>query len=195
MSLEAILSKIEGEARQKAEAILEAAEKEKKTALQANAEELDENHGREVEKIRSGIEEERKRKEFHVRRESARKMMNARRTMMDDAIVKASGNLVSAGDSEYLEMISSLLAGCDLKGKVEVVISSKDESRITSGYLKKHSGKDREFVLSAERHDETGGVIFKTGKISQNGTFPMIAELVHEDIVMMLTDLIPLQKS
>lgn len=195
MSLEAILSKIEGEARQKAEAILEAAEKEKKTALQANAEELDEKHGREVEKIRSGIEEERKRKEFHVRRESARKMMNARRTMMDDAIVKASGNLVSAGDSEYLEMISSLLAGCDLKGKVEVVISSKDESRITSGYLKKHSGKDREFVLSTERHDETGGVIFKTGKISQNGTFPMIAELVHEDIVMMLTDLIPLQKS
>jgi len=194
MSLEAILSKIESDARQKAEAIREAAEKEKKEALRTHAEELDAKHDRELEKIRYGIEEEQKRKEFHVRREAARKMMNARRTMMDNAIGKASGNLVSAGDSEYLEMISSLLAGCDLKGKVEVVISSTDESRITSGYLGKHSGGDREFVLSAERHNETGGVIFKSGNISQNGTFPMIAELAHEDMVMMLSDLIPLEK-
>jgi len=195
MSLEAILSKIQAEAGQKIEAILEAAEKEKTAALTSHAEVLKAKHNRDVEKIRSGIEEVHRRKEFHVRREAARKLMNARRAMMDDAIGKAAGNLAEASDAAYLEMISSLFAGCDLSGKVEVVISSADESRITSEYLKKNSFDSREFVLSSKRHDAAGGVIFKSGKVSQNGTFPMIAKLAHEDMVMMLSDLIPLEKT
>ena len=195
MSLDAILSKIKSEADQKAEAIRDAAEKEKNAALTNHAEELKVKHVRDVEKIRKGIEEEHKRKEFHVRREAARKLMNARRAIMDDAIGKAAGNLAKADDAAYLEMISSLLSGCDLSGKVEVVISSTDESRISSEYLRQHSKDGIEFILSGERHDEAGGVIFKSGKVSQNGTFPMIAELVHEDMVMMLSDLIPLEKT
>lgn len=195
MSLEAILLKIKGEARQKAEEIIETAEKEKNAALKMHSDELEAKHGRNVEKIKSGIEEEKKRKEYHVRREAARKLMNARRAMMDEAIGKAVKNLASTGDSQYLKMISSLLEGCDLKGKVEVIISSPDESRITSEYLRKHSKIGQEFVLSEEKHNYIGGVIFKAGKISQNGTFPMIAELAHEDMVMMLTELVPLEKS
>jgi vacuolar-type H+-ATPase subunit E/Vma4 len=195
MSLEAIISKIQTEATQKAEGIREAAEIEKQAALTNHADELKAKQSRDTDKIKSGIEEELKRKKFHVRREAARKLMNARRTMMDDAIGKAAVSLASAPDSEYLEMISSLLAGCDLRGKVEVVISSADESRITPGYLSKQSFDDREFVLSDERHDKAGGVIFKSGKISQNGTFPMIAELAHEDMVMMLSDLMQLEKN
>ncbi len=195
MSLEAILSKIQTEASGKAQAIREAAEKEKQEALANHAAELEAKQSRDVEKIRSGIEEELKRKEFHVRREAARKLMNARRTMMDNAIGKAAVNLASAPDAEYLEMITSLLAGCDLSGKVEVVISSADESRITAEYLRKNSKDGREFVLAGERHDKAGGVIFKSGKISQNGTFPMIAELAHEDIVMMLAGLMQLEKN
>jgi len=193
MSLEAILTKIQEEAEQKAEAIRDAAEKEKNATLTTHAEELKAKHVRDVEKIRSGIEEEHRRKEFHVRREAARKLMNARRAMVDDAIGKAAENLAGTDDSAYLEMISSLLSGCDLSGKVDVVISSADESRITSEYLRQHSKDGREFILSDERHDEAGGVIFKSGKVSQNGTFPMIAELAHEDMVMMLSDLIPLE--
>ena len=195
MSLEAILSKIQADAGRKAETIREAAEKEKTAALADHARDLKAKHIRDVEKIRSGIEEEHKRKEFHVRREADRKLMNARRAMMDRAIGKAAGNLAEADDTAYLELISSLLAGCDLNGKVEVVISSADESRITSSYLSEHSKGGREFVLSGERHGEEGGVIFKSGKVSQNGTFPMIAELAHEDMVMMLSELVQLEKT
>lgn len=195
MSLEAILSKIQEEARRKTELIIEDAEKERKAALDKHAEEIETKQRRGLDKIKSNVIEELKRKEYHVRREASRKILNARRDMMDKAISKAVGNLASSADSEYLSMISSLLEGCDLKGKVEVVISAGDESRITGAYLKKCSGDDREFVLSQERHDETGGVILKSGKISQNGTFPMIAELAHEDIVMELSALIPLEKT
>lgn len=195
MSLETILSKIQGEASQKAEDVIESAEKEKNEVLKKHSEELETRHNKNVEKIKSGIREELKRKEFHVRREAARKILNARRAMMDDAIDKAVRNLASSDDSEYLMMISSLLEGCDLNGKVEVVISTADELRITPGYLKKYSGSNREFVLSEERHSENGGVIFKSGKISQNGTFPMIADLAHEDMIMELSCLVQLEKT
>ena len=195
MSLEAILSKIQEEAIRKAESILEAAENEKNRALEKHAEEIKSRYNRDIEKVRTGIEEELKRKEFHVRTEAARKILNARRAMMDDAIGKAVKNLSSIGDSEYLEMISSLVKNCDLKGKVEVVISQADESRITPGFLNKYSKNDQEFVLSSERHSENGGVIFKSGKISQNGTFAMIADLMHEDMIMNLSSFIPLEKN
>lgn len=195
MSLEAILSKIQGDAGQKAVSVIEEADKEKNAALEKHAEEINERHRRNIDKLKSGIEEELKRKEFHVRREAERKILNARRAMMDDAISKAVRNLASSDDSEYLMLISSLFEGCDLKGKVEVVISRRDESRITRGYLKKYSGNDREFVLSEERHSENGGVIFKSGKISQNGTFPMIADLAHEELVMKLSRLIQPEKT
>jgi vacuolar-type H+-ATPase subunit E/Vma4 len=195
MSLEAILSKIQGDASQKAESVIESAKKNKNAALEEHAREIETRHSRDIEKVKSGIREELKRKEFHVRREAARKILNARRAMMDNAIRKAVRNLASSADSEYLMMISSLIEGCDLKGKIEVVISAADESRITPGYLKKYSVSEREFILSEERHSKNGGVIFKSGKISQNGTFPMIAELAHEDIVMELSGLIPLEKN
>ncbi len=195
MSLEAILSRIREEAGEKAGNLLAAAEKEKNAALEKYTEELESGYRKNIEKIKSGMAEEMKRKEFHVRREAARKILNARRTMMDNAIKKAVTNLASTSDSEYLGMISSLLRSCDLQGKIEVLISRDDESRITPEYLKKHSDKNREFVISDERHPENGGVIFKSGKISQNGTFSMIAELAHEDIVMLLSNLIPLEKN
>lgn len=194
MSLEAILSKIQGDASQKAESVIESAKNNKNAALEKHAREIETRHSRDIEKVKSGIREELKRKEFHVRREAERKILNARRAMMDDAISKAVRNLASSDDSVYLSLISSLLEGCDLKGKVEVVISPRDESRITRGYLKKYSGNEREFVLSEERHSKNGGVIFKSGKISQNGTFPMIADLAHEELVMKLSRLIQLEK-
>jgi len=195
MSLEAILSKIREEARQKSESIIRAADIEKNTALEKHAEEIESKYIRDIEKVRAGIEEELIRKEFHVRTEAAREIQNARRAMIDTAIRKAVENLKSIGDSEYLKMISSLIEGCDLKGKVEVVISSADESRITPGFLKKYSKNGQEFVLSSERHSENGGVIFKSGKISQNGTFEMIADLMNEDMVMNLSSFVPLEKN
>ena len=127
-------------------------------------------------------------------REETRKMMNARRAMMDRAISKAVERLSSAEDERYLRMISTLLDGCDLNGEIQVLISPEDDSRITEEFLRKHSDKERKFVLSAERHELGGGVIMRSGDISQNGTFQMIAELAHEQLIMKLSDQIPLEE-
>lgn len=194
MSLEAILSRIREEAEKKARAIISSAEQERDSALRENSDRLEEEFERDSERARTRIAESMKRKEFHVRREASRKLMNERRAMIDRAVDYAAGSLASAGDPEYLKMISALLQGCDLTGEVQVIISKDDEHRITESFLKKHSSAGRSFVLSPDRHESGGGVIFRSGDISQNGTFPMIAELAHEELVMELSDLVPLEK-
>lgn len=194
MSLEAILLKIEKDAEDKARAIMEAAEKERDSALDEHASRLEGDFQRQSDRIRARIDESMRKREYHVRKEATRKLLNARRSMMDRAIVLAVADLAGSDDGKYLKMISSLLEGCDLKGDVEVVISEADSSRITPDFLRKHSGNGKKFVLSSERHGEDGGVIFKSGKIRQNGTFRMIAELAHEEIVMKLSEIVPMEK-
>lgn len=195
MSLQAILSKIQEDAERKATAILEAAEKEKERTLEEHRARMEEEFSREADKVRSRMDESRKRKEYHVRREAARKLMNARRSMMDRAVDRAVESLASSEDTEYLKLISSLLKGCDLRGEVQVLIWEEDAGRITQEFLKKHSTEERTFSLAGQRHSKKGGVIFRSGDISQNGTFPMIAELAHEELVMKLSELVPLEET
>ncbi|OPL19694.1 MAG: hypothetical protein AVO35_01605 [Candidatus Aegiribacteria sp. MLS_C] len=195
MSLEAILSRIGKDAEEKSGSIVTAAEEEKENVLREHREKLEEEFARHAERLRSRMDESGRRREFHVRREAYRKLLNERRAMIDRAVERAVEVLAASDDSVYLAMISSLLEGCDLKGEVEVLISEADKSRITPSFLEKHSGPDRRFVLSPLHHDARGGVIFRSGDISQNGTFPMIAELSHEKLVMELSGLVPMEKN
>ncbi len=194
MSLQAILSKIEEDAKHKVRSILDAAEKEKSEALEEHSRMLSEKFQRQKEKLMSSMEESRKRHEFHVHREAQRRVLNARRSMMDGAIDDAVESLAGADDRKYLAMIAHLLEGCDLKGDVQVIISPSDRSRITQSFLNAHSSADRKFILAEETHGSRGGVIMRKGDISQNGTFPMIAELAHEELIMKLSDLIPMEE-
>lgn len=195
MSLEAILDKIEQDAREETGALRDEAENEKKKVLKEHADELKQSFGAKAEKIRRRIGETHERREYHVRKEAERALMNARRELIDRALDKAVDNLASASDEDYLKMISSLFENCDLRGEVQVVISPSDQSRITQAFLNEHSEEDREFVLSKDRLDSSrGGIVFRSGRISENGTFPMIAELVHEELVMKLSEKVPIKE-
>ena len=193
MSLEAILSRIEADANKEAAIIRGEAEREKEKGKEKLTGEMKESRKKDLDRIKTKVLDMQKRKEYHVQRESVRQLMNARRTLMDEAIRKAVKNLSSESDKKYLEMITSLLDNCDIEGEVEVLISSADESRITAKFLEKHSTASRKFFLSKSRHKETGGIILSAGRISQNGTFAMIAELIHEKLVMELSQFIPLE--
>lgn len=193
MSLEAILSKIKKDAHKEADIIRGEAEREKEKEREKQAGEIEEKRRKDLDRIKARIQDMQKRKEYHVQRESVRQLMNARRTLMDEAIRKAVENLSSESSEKYLEMIAALLDNCDIEGEVEVLISSADESRVTDKFLEKHSTDSRKYILSDNRHNETGGIILRAGRISQNGTFPMIAELIHEKLVMELSEIIPLE--
>ena len=194
MSLESIIARILQDAEQEAGIIRKDAEEECRRAEAEHGKKTEELYTRELERLKTRMMDLRKRRDFHVKMEASRKLKNARRTLMDQAISKAVENLVTLGDKEYLLLIDALLGRCGFDGEVFVIISPADEKRITSAYLKSRSDKKVKFTLSDERHTAAGGVILRSGSISQNATFSMIADLVHEEMIMKLASTVPLEE-
>lgn len=192
MSLEAIISRVRTDAEAEAEAIRQDALRELQEAEAGHRATVEEKYTRELERLRDRILDRRKRMEFHIRRESDRELLNARRALMDRAINEAVGKLAALADAEYMKLIDALIGACDLEGDVEVIIADSDLKRITPDYLKKRSTKGMRLSLAEERHGDIGGVVFRSGKISQNATFSMISSLAHEEMIMKLAPLVPL---
>lgn len=191
MSLEAILAKIEKDAQEKAGAIIEMAEKERKEALHQVKFRIKEKHQKNVDRIKKNTEAKARRMDHHIHREMEKALLSHRRHIVDRAIEEAVIQIAQAPD--YLKMIEAILSGCDLEGKVEVITAPADKGRITADFLKKASTDKTTFVLSAENHNDHGGIIMRSGKISLNGTLSMIAELNHDSMVMELSRLLPLE--
>ncbi len=192
MSLEAILARIESDAEKEAEEILRAADREKKEVLRRAGARLEEQQAKDMKKLKLEMKDLERRMKEHTRREADKKLQNRRRTLIDGAIEHAVKTLAFCEDEIYLKLLGNIISSCDAQGRIEVVAAS-GENRITPDFLKSCSGENREFVLSSRRHDEEGGVILVSGKISYNGTFSMFAELAHEEMVMKLSPLAPLR--
>lgn len=193
MSLEAILARIESDAQKEAEEILRDADLEKKEVLRRAGARLEEQQAKDMKKLKLEMEDLEIRMREHTRREADKKLQNRRRTLIDGAIEHAVKTLASSEDEIYLKLLGNIISGCDAQGRIEVVAASGDENRVTPDFLKSCSGEKREFVLSSRKHDEEGGIILVSGKISYNGTFSMFAELAHEEMVMRLSSLAPLR--
>lgn len=191
MSLEAILAKIENDAREKAASIIESAENERKEALHLVKADIKEKHHRDVERIRKKLHDTERRMKEHLHREMERALLSHRRHLVDRAIQDAVKQIAQAPD--YLKLIEALLAGCDLTGEVEVITAPGDGERITPDFLKSKSTGETTFSLSREKHSDHGGIVMRSGSISLNGTLSMIAELNHDEMVMELSRLLPLE--
>jgi len=191
MSLEAILAKIEQDAREKAGGIVESAERERKEALHQVNSGIKEKHHRDTERIRNRTESVSRRMKGHIQREMEKALLSHRRHIVDLSIKNAVKEAAALPD--YLDLIKTLLKRCDLEGRVEIVIASGDTGRITEDFLKEMSDDKATFVLSGERHKDSGGIIMRSGDISLNATLSMIAELDHDSMVMELSRLLPLE--
>jgi len=191
MSLEAILAKIENDAREKADGIVAEAEEEKNEALHKVRSAIKDRHHTDLERIRQRVELRSRRMKHHLHREMEKALLSHRRRIVDRAIEQAVRDI--AGDSDYMRLIEALLSGCDLSGEVEVITAEADAGRITEEFLKKASTGGTKFVLSSEHHGDSGGVIMRSGEISLNATLSMLAELNHDSMVMELSRLLPLE--
>lgn len=190
MALEAILEKIKQDAEEEAKSIIAAAKEEQEKNTSEKKKELETEYRKNLEKLDIQMEELEKKRMFHVRTEADKQILNKRSRMINDAIIKAVNRIVDKDDTTYLELIGSLLRDCTFTGKVEVLISPEDSGRITGKFLSDSGDSNREFVLSEERHTGKGGIVMRSGRISQNATISMIAELAHEEMIMKLAPLI-----
>jgi len=192
MSLEAIRQKIIQDAETEAERLLSLARHEKKAALEEIRARLTVRAEKDRARLLENLREKKARMRDNALRTEERSLLNTRRSLMDDALNRAVDDLVAS--PEYTGLIASFLGKCDLTGEVEVIISGNDGERITQSFLDSHSSPGLRFRLSNDRHSSRGGVILRSGKISQNATLDMVASLVHEELVMELSRLLPLER-
>jgi len=191
MSLEAILAKIENDARTKAEGIIADAEKERNEALHRVRASIKDRHHSDLERVKHRVENRSQRMKHHLHREIDKALLSHRRRIVDQAIDQAVRDI--AADSDYLGLMEALLSGCDLSGDVEVITAESDGGNITQEFLRKASTGDTTFLLSKEHHTDHGGIIMRSGDISLNATLSMLAELNHDSMVMELSRLLPLE--
>lgn len=187
MSFEAIVFRIMNDASLKAQSIIEEEKEEQKKLLEKHREIIENRYVREKKKLDLHISELEKRLVYHVNSEAERKVAGKKRAIIDEIIIEAVDDLVELDNKEYLELIRKIISKVDLKGNIEVIISPRDERRITETLLEKLSDKERKFLLSKEYHNDKGGIILRKGNISINATFSMFALLAHENLVMKLS--------
>jgi vacuolar-type H+-ATPase subunit E/Vma4 len=192
MSLEAIRQKIIKDAETGAERILSQSRHEKKAALEEARARLAVRAEKDRVRLQETLRERKARMRENALRTEERVLLNTRRSLIDDALDQAVDGLVAS--REYTDLIASFLKNCDLAGEVKVIISGNDRERITQSFLDSHSSAALRFRLSSEFHASRGGVILRSGKISQNATLDMVASLVHEELVMELSRLLPLER-
>lgn len=193
MSLEEIVERIARDAREESERIVSEAEREKASSISDAKKRLEEEFERDSQRLRDRTEDLRRRQREHLRREADRRVQTARSNMLNEAIERAVKSLLELPDQDYLELISAVLSRCTLKGEVEVLVCPEDQGRITEAFLSRHSGGERRFVLSDQRHGSAGGVVLRAGDVSQNATFSMMAGLAHDELVMELASELSLE--
>ena len=193
MSLEAIEKKIREDGKAEAKRIGAEAEEERRQRLEEEKQKLESQLADRQKRLKKRMEDRRQRLAAHERRGAEQRIQNARRALIDGAIDAAVDRLASLDDEEYRKLLGHLLDACTLQGEVEVLAAEADRERLTADFLKEYSTDDRSFVLADENHSGRGGLVFRSGKISQNATFDMIAGLAHDELVMQLSAEVPLE--
>lgn len=192
MSLETIRQKIIQDAEAEGERILSQARHEKKAALEEARARLTARAEKDKVRLLESLKQRKARLREQALRAEERSLLNTRRRLIDEALHKAVASLASSPD--YASIIESLLAGCDFTGEVEVIISAADAGRINQQFLDRHSSDMVRFRLSDQRHNARGGLILRSGRVSRNATLDMMASLVHEEMVMELSRMLPLKR-
>ncbi len=192
MSLEAIRQKIIRDAEAEAARVLSEARHEKKTAVEEARARLATRAEKDRAKLIESLRDRKTRMREHALREEERNLLNTRRTLIDRAVDSAVDKLLESDD--YPVLIAALLSRCAFSGDVEVVVAARDADLVTQAFLDRHSSTGVRFRLAAGQHNSRGGVILRSGRVSQNATIEMVASLVHEEIVMELSRKLPVEK-
>jgi len=145
------------QAEAEAKAILEDAEKEKKFIIESAKKEAEEVAKKEKEK-KIGLEVIELRK----------KVLQAKREIMDSVFVKVEKKLQEESKGDFLKHIASFIKALKLKGKFEVIPGDR-EKRVDEGFVKELAkATGLELTLSNERARGYHGFTLKQGKIEIN---------------------------
>ena len=180
MSLAQIIGKIEHDAREEAQKILDRA-KEQEAAVNREAE-------AEVKKLEDAAKErfDRERPEIFKRRDIVARLdvnklhLGAQRRLIQDVFDGALEKLRSLDKDAYLAFCKALLKKAAETGK-ETLVPAKDEKYIDKAWLDQFNAEnDTKISLSETRGDFSGGFVLNNGRIGINCSWEMLMQAARE---------------
>jgi V/A-type H+-transporting ATPase subunit E len=188
MKAEQVVEKILAEARQEAEKILSEAQSKAQARRQALEKEL-EAFRQETETLaRQAAEDKQARMLAAARMELQKRILAAKRELLEEAYEKARTRINTLPDGPYLELMGRLIRQAVVTGDEEVVVG-KNERRISHDFLKQINQKlgpgfQGNLRLAPDRADIDGGFILRRGKVQVNCSTAVLIEQIREQTEM-----------
>lgn len=121
-----------------------------------------------------------------ARMEIKKEKLQAKRSILDDAFVKAAEKIKTMDDGQYTELMEKLIKKATVTGDEEVLVD-KDDKRINNDLLKRinrsmPSGAKGDLKLASETVDIQAGFILRRGKIKMNVSLSVLLHQVREEL-------------
>jgi len=193
---ERIKNKILEDAKSRAEAIVEQANREAEEILAA----ADETARRNTEEALKAAEAESA--EVYRRMiavaglEGRKEILRAKQEVVDNAFRLAMEKIITMPDAEYQELLENMIVNAASSGNGEILLSKRDIGRIDSRFTDnineklKNSGKTGSLSLAKETVSAAGGFVLRYGQVEINGTleilFGMLRPQLESEVVKTL---------
>lgn len=192
MRAEQVTEKILSEARQEAERIVGEARRQVQERQKAFEQESAAFEQETEQLVRRSAEDKQARMLAAARMELRKKILAAKRDLLDEVFEKTYQRLNHQQDSAYLDLMGRLLMQAVVTGDEEVVVG-KNETRINQDFLKQINkrlgpGYKGNLRLSSERAELDGGFLLRRGKVQVNCSLKVLLEQIRERIEMELAE-------
>lgn len=182
MALADIRKKIEQEAADKAEVLLNEARSEA-DAINAKADaRVAESRKYYDEQYEAEAPEVMRRAEIIANLDVKKIQLGAKQELIGRSFDSALDIICALPDAEYLAFMERLLDQA-VKSGDEELLTAEDEKRITKAWLDKYNEtQGRKLTLSAEHVDIRGGFLLRSGKIAVNCSLETLVDWLKEDL-------------
>ena len=174
MPVEKIVERILQEAEEEAQKIEQEAQAEIDRIRAGEADQIKDIEEEASTRAEEAAREERRRRLSAADLELRKRLLTEKQGLIDQVFDRAMGKLVDMDAEAYREQIQHLLLAAVDVGDEEVIISSRDEDRITQKLLDRANevlasqGRKGELKLSEERRDLAGGFALRRGRRETN---------------------------
>jgi len=188
MSLEKILDKIQHEAQQKAEAIIQQAEEEARKIVARAEQDARSQADQIIEKASRSSRQKEKRMVLSADLALRKETLAEKQRAIHDCYQGALRKLEQMRDQAYRETIQRMLLAAFTPEITEVIFSEKDSRRIDQRFIDRVNkalrdlGQKGQLHLSREHRDITGGFILKSDRIEIDASFPSILKYQESEL-------------
>ncbi|MDY6825899.1 MAG: V-type ATP synthase subunit E family protein [Bacillota bacterium] len=183
-----IIERILGDAKARADEIMQGAEEEKEKILSEARQKAENQETHILEQARKDAEEQKRRIIGVAQLEARKEILSSKQELISEAFDQALNKLEDLDDETYLDVIGNMLLEQVETGSEKVSCSARDMKRIPAAFwqeindkLAQH-GKQGRLTLSEETRDIRGGFILLSGGVELNCSFEALLEMQREDL-------------